>query len=281
MPPNSSAMRSFARNTASFVAGAGITYFSLALYDHLNHLHRTPKVLPVVEITIREPEKTAEGADMSRVGIPMTEQLQIRRNFVGENAPDFGTGKSENQSSATPKKSNPTKRVMEVQYPVIGDRHVAVPTHLFKGILAIREPQKEGDTKEVQFAAFAIPNERIPENTPLKAFQISKDELERLAGFRIFERVLSDGVGSLEEQPKRNSLVKDLCASHGCEMMTPEKRRLYFLTRDMKNAKTLDRVETTLAKLKTQNLVPDGEFVQIFLAKMEQLGQEDVRARPG
>ena len=45
--------------------------------------------------------------------------------------------------------------------------------------------------------------------------------------------------------------------------------RLYFLTRDMRNAKTLDRVEKTLGKIKERGLVPDVSFMEIAEGKWE------------
>ncbi|KAJ3033905.1 hypothetical protein HK097_004682, partial [Rhizophlyctis rosea] len=44
---------------------------------------------------------------------------------------------------------------------------------------------------------------------------------------------------------------------------------LYFLTRDMRNAKTLDRVEKTLGKIREQGLIPDLRFMDIAEGKWE------------
>ncbi|KAI8823984.1 uncharacterized protein EV422DRAFT_518531 [Fimicolochytrium jonesii] len=111
----------------------------------------------------------------------------------------------------------------QIRYPVTNKTQVAVPTHLFKAVLAVREgrdtpqllpsPDDAGDappplpmlTPDVQssqqdvsptltppqpptyhFAAFLIPNKPIPENTPFTDFQTTRTELEKVVGFEVF-----------------------------------------------------------------------------------------------
>lgn len=60
-------------------------------------------------------------------------------------------------------------------------------------------------------------------------------------------------------------------------MMTPDAHRLYFLTRDLRNAKRLERVERTVLKLREQGLVPDVEFMRVLDGKVEDLdGKEEI-----
>lgn len=72
----------------------------------------------------------------------------------------------------------------EVKYQVIGPRHdIAVPTHFFKCVHA------SNATEPAQQACFLVPNRAIDlKQEPLQRFIVSKDEVERLAGFEMFQR---------------------------------------------------------------------------------------------
>ncbi|XP_048776224.2 endonuclease G, mitochondrial-like [Ostrea edulis] len=70
-----------------------------------------------------------------------------------------------------------------VKYEVIGKNHVSVPTHFFKVIVM------ENDKGEFEMNSFNIPNQKFPENTPLKNFLAPIEAIERAAGFILFEGV--------------------------------------------------------------------------------------------
>ncbi|KAJ3034306.1 hypothetical protein HDV00_005214 [Rhizophlyctis rosea] len=161
-----------------------------------------------------------------------------------------------------------------ITYPVIGTNAVAVPTHLFKAVLASRSPDPSApEEKQYAYASWVIPNAHVPEDTPLEAFQVGKGALERVAGFRVFERVLEEeGEEEGRVRVRGGGMVKDLCEGGGCVMMSPDDHRIYFLTRDMRNAKTLERVEKTLVKLEEQGLAPDVAFMEIMEKKVGELG---------
>ena len=53
-----------------------------------------------------------------------------------------------------------------LRYQVIGPNNVAVPTHFFKVVVG------ETDNNELELEAFVLPNEKIPDNTPLASFQV-------------------------------------------------------------------------------------------------------------
>ncbi|GAB5586778.1 nuclease [Umbelopsis nana] len=89
-----------------------------------------------------------------------------------------------------------------VKYQVIGNPpNVAVPTHFFKVILT----QKNGNYSA---AAFVLPNARISDNTPLEAFRVPIDAVERGAGLTFF-----NGMGEA-----KNSL-RDLCKDTQCKIV--------------------------------------------------------------
>lgn len=62
-----------------------------------------------------------------------------------------------------------------VQYEVIGENEVAVPTHFFKVIHA-----KKGKT--LQTEAYIIPNKPIKQETPLRSFSATLEKVEKVAG---------------------------------------------------------------------------------------------------
>ncbi len=77
---------------------------------------------------------------------------------------------------------------METRYDVIGENHVAVPTHLFKVILVV--PRKETlpdkdkhNADQPHFmAAFLVPNTKIGSDKHLLDFVVPLDQLEKYTG---------------------------------------------------------------------------------------------------
>lgn len=80
---------------------------------------------------------------------------------------------------------------------------VAVPTHLFKVIVAER---RESPTSSPHYtaAAFLIPNTAIPDERPLESFKLPISTLEFLTGLKFFPGV-------------KASNLPDLCQSYRCE----------------------------------------------------------------
>ena len=70
-----------------------------------------------------------------------------------------------------------------VKYEVIGPNHVAVPTHFFK-VVVIEDPQGRYELK-----SFVLPNQVLPDNIQLKAYQRPIESIERAAGFLLFEKI--------------------------------------------------------------------------------------------
>ena len=115
-----------------------------------------------------------------------------------------------------------------VKYEVIGDPpNVAVPTHFFKILLAENKTQakemkkkksKKDKKKQVSnhkandayLAAFIVPNAPIPEDTPLEAFHVPKEEVEKNSGFLFFQHLNSKRI-----------LPKDLCQEGMCQLPLP------------------------------------------------------------
>ena len=92
-----------------------------------------------------------------------------------------------------------------VTYEVIGSPpNIAVPTHFFKLVVG----ENKGDDT-ISAAAFVLPNDKIDNNTPLTAFQVPIEALER-----------SSGLDLLQQVPYLKK--KDLCREVKCEIIVKE-----------------------------------------------------------
>ena len=68
-----------------------------------------------------------------------------------------------------------------VKYEVIGEKHVAVPTHFFKVIVG-----ESGDGK-LEMESYVMPNQVIADDTPLDSFKVPPESIERAAGLLFFD----------------------------------------------------------------------------------------------
>ena len=97
-------------------------------------------------------------------------------------------------------------RKWKVSYEVIGHPpNVAVPTHFYKVIFA--EDGKAGGN--VALGAFVLPNDRIPNDKPLKEFEVPIEAVERASGLE-FAALLP---------PARR---KQLCKEVSCSIIVKE-----------------------------------------------------------
>ncbi|XP_065226898.1 endonuclease G, mitochondrial-like [Planococcus citri] len=80
-----------------------------------------------------------------------------------------------------PKKENDGK--VYVKYQVLGQNHVAVPTHFFKIVVM------ENDNNELEMESYVLPNKEIENGTPLHVFQVPPETIERASGLLFFNRI--------------------------------------------------------------------------------------------
>lgn len=73
-----------------------------------------------------------------------------------------------------------------VQYRVIGDHDVAVPTHFYKVILA------ESHSGDYEMSAYIIPNDAIPSGLELAQFKTTVEEVEKHSGLIFFDQLDQD-----------------------------------------------------------------------------------------
>merc|ERR1711872_858886 len=69
------------------------------------------------------------------------------------------------------------------KYEVIGSNHVSVPTHFFKVLVG------ETVDQQLHLEAYVLPNQVIPDETPLDNFRVPVDSVERAAGLIFFDRL--------------------------------------------------------------------------------------------
>lgn len=88
-----------------------------------------------------------------------------------------------------------------VKYQMIGNPpNVAVPTHFYKVIMTHHNGK-------YSTAAFVLPNTAIPDHTPLTAFKVPLDAVERGAGLTFFDQMES------------KYALPDLCQQTECKLV--------------------------------------------------------------
>ncbi|RUP49477.1 hypothetical protein BC936DRAFT_142426 [Jimgerdemannia flammicorona] len=102
-------------------------------------------------------------------------------------------------------RQDPTDGKWYVRYQMIGNPpNVAVPTHFYKVIVAVRNG-------EHSVGAFVLPNAPIGDETPLEQFKVPLDAIERAAGMIFLEKLPAPGGD--------RGKVKDLCKETKCQIV--------------------------------------------------------------
>ncbi|ESO97146.1 hypothetical protein LOTGIDRAFT_174581 [Lottia gigantea] len=144
-----------------------------------------------------------------------------------------------------------------VKYPVIGKGQVAVPTHLYKVVLA------ELDGKPIALGAFVVPNKPIGFDKKLTDFIVPLETLEEKTG--------------VEFLPKLNlSNVKPLCQVDSCHLKTKDEFELHIITRQLNRAENLDQLYKAYSKLEKKNLKPDQYMIELFTKKEMELKEKQL-----
>ncbi|XP_076985889.1 nuclease EXOG, mitochondrial [Tamandua tetradactyla] len=146
-----------------------------------------------------------------------------------------------------------------VNYQVIGEDNVAVPSHLYKVILARRSPLS---TEPLALGAFVVPNEAIGFQPQLTEFQVSLQELEKLSGLVFFPRL------------DRTKNIRNICAVDTCKLLSFQEFTLYLSTRKIEGARSVLRLEMIMENLKKVGIEPDNYFISLYEKKLEELKAE-------
>ncbi|KAJ7322138.1 hypothetical protein JRQ81_018425 [Phrynocephalus forsythii] len=152
-----------------------------------------------------------------------------------------------------------------VSYQVIGKDDVAVPSHLYKVILARRS---EASTEPLVLGAFVVPNDPIGFDRQLLEFQVNIEDLEKMSGLIFFPQV------------NKSKDVRDICEVDTCKLMDLEEFTLYISTRKLQNARTLEKLEKIISDLQQKGIKPDAYLLKVYEKKKEELAvQESVDAQ--
>nr|XP_012611854.1 nuclease EXOG, mitochondrial isoform X1 [Microcebus murinus] len=143
-----------------------------------------------------------------------------------------------------------------VSYQVIGDDNVAVPSHLYKVILARRSPVS---TEPLALGAFVVPNEAIGFQPQLTEFQVSLQDLEKLSGLVFFPHL------------DRTSDIRNICSVDTCKLLDFQEFTLYLSTRKIEGARSVLRLEKVMENLKNAGVEPDDYFMSRYEKKLEEL----------
>ncbi|KAL9953422.1 hypothetical protein ACROYT_G040842 [Oculina patagonica] len=144
-----------------------------------------------------------------------------------------------------------------VKYQVIGDNNVAVPTHLYKVILA------EDDNKESVLGSFVVPNEPVSFDHKLQEFQVPLDVLAQYSGLVFF--------------PAFNAgKANDLCLTDGCKMLSKERMDMIVFGRRLRNATSSELLENVWKEMKDNKLTPDNFTIDLYEARKKELQEQEI-----
>ncbi|XP_063777906.1 nuclease EXOG, mitochondrial isoform X1 [Pseudophryne corroboree] len=146
-----------------------------------------------------------------------------------------------------------------VTYRVIGKDDVAVPSHLYKVILA----KKNQSAELLAEGAFIVPNVPISFDHQLPEYQVQLEELEKLSGLIFFPKV------------DRSKGVRNICEADTCKLIQLEEFKLFIAGRRMKNARNLQKVEKIMSELMEANIKPDQYLTDLYEQKKKELASDD------
>ncbi|XP_075068266.1 nuclease EXOG, mitochondrial [Mixophyes fleayi] len=149
-----------------------------------------------------------------------------------------------------------------VTYQVIGKDDVAVPSHLYKVILA----KKNQSAEMLAEGAFIVPNVPISFDHQLPEYQVQVEKLETLSGLIFFPQV------------DRSKGVKNLCEVDTCRLIQLEEFMLYIAGRRMKGARNLQKVEKIMSGLNEANIKPDTYLLDLYEQKKKELASHETSA---
>lgn len=142
-----------------------------------------------------------------------------------------------------------------VKYEVIGGNNVAVPTHLFKIVVAVKN-------NAVDLGAFIVPNKKITYENKLTDFQVEVAEIEKAAGVTMLPK--------LDYKSASN-----LCKDDGCKLISKHDFDLWIFNRRLNNAKNMEEIESLLQKMQKGGIQPDYYTENVINTKKEQFKSKE------
>ena len=136
---------------------------------------------------------------------------------------------------------------------LIGKSQVAVPTHLYKVIVA----EQDGEDDRYM-GVFVVPNLPIRAEEQLPKYQSKLEILEAMSGLKFLPEL-------------DRTAAKDLCLSDGCKMIDKGEFDLWIYSRRLEGSRTEERLEKTWAEIKQKKLKPDKWMLDVYDRKKAEL----------
>ncbi|XP_078087772.1 nuclease EXOG, mitochondrial [Mustelus asterias] len=143
-----------------------------------------------------------------------------------------------------------------VTYQVIGQSEVAVPTHLYKVILAQKSSAPSG---LMALGAFVVPNSPIGFDHQLSEYQVELQDLEKMSGVTFFPAL------------DKSRQCHDLCEADTCKLLNFVEFTRYTAGRKVQNARTLHRLEKVMAELQESGIEPDEYLQSLYQQKKQEV----------
>ncbi|XP_051872176.1 nuclease EXOG, mitochondrial-like [Pristis pectinata] len=149
-----------------------------------------------------------------------------------------------------------------ITYEVIGSNEVAVPTHLYKVILAQKDSASTG---LLSLGAFVVPNEPIGFEHRLTEYQVNLQTLEKMAGLTFFP-----GLDKARQ-------CRDLCEADTCRLLDATEFALYIAGRKVRGARTLHRLEKVMGELRASGIEPDKYLQDLYQQRKQEMELKEPR----
>ncbi|XP_050417889.1 nuclease EXOG, mitochondrial [Patella vulgata] len=148
-----------------------------------------------------------------------------------------------------------------IKYQLIGKRQVAVPTHLYKVVIA-----ESDNNKPIALGAFIVPNKPIGYDKQLTDFMVPLEILEEKTGLTLLPKL-------------DQSMTKNLCSVDSCQLISRDKFELYFIGRRLQTAKNLDQLNKIYNEIAEKKLKPDDYLIKLFKEKEWQLKEQELMGK--
>jgi len=167
---------------------------------------------------------------------------------------EFSDGDGDNIKKSKVKPPRPPPKT--VSYPVLGPNNVAVPTHLYKVVLAT-DPMLDMPL----LGAFVVPNIPVGDKH-LGEFKVDIEEVER-------------GVGVTFHPELDRERVGDLCIKSGCNLQDYKQFQQFFWTRRLKSPWNMRNLEKDWEEAQRKGVV-NSELELVYRESKQRLESKKV-----
>lgn len=141
---------------------------------------------------------------------------------------------------------------------MIGDSQVAVPTHLYKVILA------ETKNKQPLLGAFIVPNQPISNDHQLQEFEVTMETVSKNTGISFFSETLRSNAGNL-------------CKIDGCKLLSKEFMENIAFARKLRNCSNIEDLENLWKDATARGMTLDKFITSIYNEKKALLNETTVK----